>query len=305
MIIGDRGASGNKGCRQKRTLENSAVIVLALLLAISISGNLKWLANSFENKSHQEQERRNASDKFCGVSYDPQCHGVRQTIAAERSADNAGIQNGIGLLGFLFVVAATLAAVQAARHTKRQADIASHALAIGNRAWLSPKVTLSAPLTFSSTGVEVGIDVRIANIGTIPAVEARIDVRLVPDGTQTVLEEMREFWRARPFRPMGSTIFPGQTFPEHEFLRVTHGLTLNPEQILKGKILLCDREVIMLCIVGCIAYTFSTDPNVHFTTFIYELSADADGRYLTVGQDYTVDQLQISGDLLGMGVRAD
>jgi hypothetical protein len=107
---------------------------------------------------------------------------------------------------------------------------------------------------------------------------------------------------------IGFTLFPNEEFPEGKGLSGwSLGINVTPDEIKKALPASKDGKYIALYVIGCIDYTFPTDPTVHHQTgLVYELRKN--GPYPISPEDGTVpvDSLMLlSSDEMGAGRHID
>jgi hypothetical protein len=192
------------------------------------------------------------------------------------------------------------------------ADIAQRTLIASQRAWISMKAPrISSPLVFDQNGASTAVAFEIGNVGQIPATNvmphAWLGV-LKSSGPSPVEEQQRRCDEIRQQPPgIGFTLFPGENFPEN--IRVSRwslGLNISKEEIEKGLRVSADGKHIALFIVGCIDYTFATDPNHHHQTgFILDLRKNGPFLISPEERQISADDLILTEFGVGGGRRAD
>jgi hypothetical protein len=195
---------------------------------------------------------------------------------------------------------------------KDAADVAKSTLIAGQRAWIKPnKISFGSPLIFNQGGASTAIAFEITNIGQSPAsnVEPHAWLGVFKDGGPFPAEEQKR--RCDEIRAGaiwgGHTIFPGETFPKNVALGMySVGVNLTPDDIAKALLVSADHKKLSLFVVGCIDYTFATDPKRHHQTG-FVLGLNKNGPYFISPDDGRVEipDLELSAFGLGYGIQAD
>lgn len=107
---------------------------------------------------------------------------------------------------------------------------------------------------------------------------------------------------------MASIPFPGESFPRN-LVSWSLGVNISREEIEKGLLTSPERKHIALFVVGCIDYTFISDPGHHHQTrFIFDLHRFVDGVPCLVSPDdgqIPANNLRLQDFPLGVGRYAD
>jgi hypothetical protein len=204
------------------------------------------------------------------------------------------------------------AAKVSATAAEEAAKIARKTLIAGQRAWVRiDEIGLGGgALALDQNGASVAISFKITNTGNSPALNITPNARLViaaPDvfpwrEQQKLCDEAR----ARQFG-LGFALFPTEQFPANiGFGTWSLGVNATREEVERGLQISRDKKHIMLVVVGCIDYTFPTDPAVHHQTWFMrdlrkrtpELISPDDGMI-------PVDQLFLEESGIGSGQYAD
>lgn len=204
---------------------------------------------------------------------------------------------------------------KAATAAQQAADVAERTLIATQRAWISVEASVGAPLVFDQNGASTSIAFRIKNVGNSPATHITPHVRLgvLKEGGPYPLEEQTRGCSEVRQGPigLGFTLFPGQSFPESQGLASgSWGVNISQEEIGKGRQVSADKKHIALFIVGCIDYTFPSDPEHHHQTgFIFDLLRFVKGIPVAVinpddGQ-IPADNLRLMDSPFGVGRFAD
>jgi len=207
------------------------------------------------------------------------------------------------------------AAKDSADAANKAAMVAEKTLIAGQRAWIRAEIGVgNQPLIFypkgHPTGASVSVSFKVTNIGNSPATNITYHAWLVtlknggpfPAAEQeTRCNEIRQ----QPFGA-GFTLFPNETFPGNiGFGEWSLGTSISPEEIEKGLAVGADKNV-ALYVVGCVDYTFQTDPaNHHQTGFILELRRKGPFILRPADGDVPADQLELRESGAGDGRRAD
>ncbi|WP_420970864.1 hypothetical protein [Bradyrhizobium sp. B120] len=158
---------------------------------------------------------------------------------------------------------------------KDTADATKAALVAGQRAWIriDSMAVGGAGLLAKRESVDAPIAFVITNVGNTPALRVWPYVKLLT-ARDSLLDEQAKLCdepTRQPGQTLGHTLFPNEQFPKNigigEYSVGTH---LSKEEVARG--LGVDNKTIPLFVVGCIDYTFPTDPTAHHQTpFIREI----------------------------------
>lgn len=212
----------------------------------------------------------------------------------DRWLDPLVIVTALALLVYAFIFVAMLrqlgemrGATDAARRSAdaatQSANISQKTLIATQRAWISVEATIGSPLVFDERGASTTIHFRVKNVGNTPAthIMPRVWLGVLKEGGPFAPEEQtRRCNEVRQGAPaLGFTLFPGQSFPETQgFASAGYGVNIKREEIEKGLLASFDKRRISLFIVGCVDYTFPSDPEHHHQTgFIFDLERLAGG----------------------------
>jgi len=151
-------------------------------------------------------------------------------------------------------------------------------LKASQRAWIRAEVSIGAqPLHFDENNASTAVSFKIHNIGNTPAIKITIHAWLIvlkeggPFPWQAQLQKCDELRQTQIAG--GFALFPDEVFPSAMGLGAySVGISASQDDITKGMLVSGDKKSISLSVVGCIDYTFPTDPNTHHQTrFIYDL----------------------------------
>jgi hypothetical protein len=197
---------------------------------------------------------------------------------------------------------------------RQSADIAQRTLIAAQRAWLSVEASVGAPLVFDQNGATTSIAFKIKNVGNSPAthVTPHVWLGVMKEGGPFPLQEQTPRCgevRQEPFG-LGFALFPEQIFPEVQGVgRASWGVNISREEIDKGRRVSADRKHIALFVVGCVDYTFPTDPERHHQTgFIFDFMRFIEGVPVQINPDegnIPAENLRLVDSPLGMGRYAD
>ena len=194
---------------------------------------------------------------------------------------------------------------------KRAADVANQTLIASQRAWIRTEVNISdQPLIFGDNGAGTSVSFKITNVGNTPAINISHHARLlvIKNGGPSPFDEQRKRCgevRKQPFRP-GFTLFPGEIFPSSiGFGTLSLGVNVSKDDVDKGREISADGKHVLMWVIGCVDYTFPTDPTTHHQTmFMFELTRS---RSLIAPDDGTIpaSELRLQESGIGDGRYAD
>jgi len=163
------------------------------------------------------------------------------------------------------------------------ADVAQKTLIAGQRAWIKiSEVKLTEPLSFTSSGwgARTAVSLLLTNIGNAPAllVKQHAWLSIVKTGPSTRIEPLDEQMqrcegiKGEPFRELNAPIlFPEESLPgvNSNALSIVIGVPRDEiDAALEGK----PSASIPFAIMGCVDYSFPTDPGSHHQTrFLFSL----------------------------------
>jgi hypothetical protein len=156
--------------------------------------------------------------------------------------------------------------------TKAATDIATKALVAGQRAWIRiDDITIGGGgLSISKDGVTAPIAFVVTNIGNSPAIKLSHHAKLIATaaGVSVPEEQAKICDQAKSQRwESGFTLFPNEQFPRNLGVgQYSYGTNLSKEEIERGLEASKDKKHLSLIVVGCVDYTFSTDPDTHHQT---------------------------------------
>lgn len=167
-------------------------------------------------------------------------------------------------------------AQKAAEAAKETADLTRLSIIASQRAWLTVDVSLAKRqerITFSRTGGVLPIMINMKNIGAHPAIKVSWHAWLILQMSNALQEQHLRCNNIRrgPFG-IGPTIFPQGQYPNPEE-EWSFGAGISRDEIdatlrMQGS----DRDLSVGGVIGCVDYTFPTDPNTHHQTgFVYIL----------------------------------
>jgi hypothetical protein len=171
---------------------------------------------------------------------------------------------------------------RAANAAEAAADVAQKTLVASQRAWIRiDQVELSAPLTFNTSGgAGTSISIKLTNIGNAPALLVRQHAWLlvspigaVPAGElpTDVQKRLCEGIKtaAWPMDIGAQTVFPQHSLPGS----VRHNIGINAQRSDIERALESTKQLtknnnthVPFLVVGCVDYSFPTDPNSHHQT---------------------------------------
>jgi hypothetical protein len=161
------------------------------------------------------------------------------------------------------------AAKRSADAAKESADFTQKLIVASQRAWLTVEASLvkgQEQIVFSRDGAVLPIRIDTKNIGNSPAIKVSWHAWLIfaGSGSNALQEQSLRCNRIlqQPFG-IGPTIFPQDRYPDPA-IHWSFGAGANWEEI--------DKTIphIIVSLVGCIDYTFPTDPDFHHQTgFVY------------------------------------
>jgi hypothetical protein len=168
------------------------------------------------------------------------------------------------------------AAQRSADAAKLSADLTRVSIIASQRAWLTAEVSLvkgQEQIIFSRDGAVLPIRIDIKNIGNFPAIRVSWHAWLIFAGSGSNHLQEQSFRcnkiRHEPFA-IGPTIFPQERYPKPD-IDWSFGGGASWDEI--NKTVLRQMGHIIVSLVGCVDYTFPTDPDVHHQTgFIYHVS---------------------------------
>jgi hypothetical protein len=161
---------------------------------------------------------------------------------------------------------------------KQSADATKAALIAGQRAWvrIDEMGVGGGGLSIGNDGAGVSISFVLTNIGNSPAIKLSYHPELVvmasgisiPNEQERVCEAARRQWQG------GFTLFPNEQFPRTMgFGQYSVGTSALKDALERGLEVSADKQHVVLFVVGCVDYTFTTDPDTHHQTpFIRELT---------------------------------
>ena len=157
--------------------------------------------------------------------------------------------------GTLFAaVAAAFYARHAAREAGRSADIASSAMVMSERAWITVELFADGDLTFDRTGgCGLFVFLRIKNIGRTPALNVHTGMDMIPM-EQNHTGDVAAFAAERRSRDQSSsrTLLPGDSYDRKWGLSLDDWTT-SP----------------YATVIGCVTYETLPDQTIHQTAFCY------------------------------------
>jgi hypothetical protein len=188
------------------------------------------------------------------------------------------VLSGVAVVQLKLLGRAETVAEKSANAAKESADVARQALIATQRAWVRPKASVTGPLIFDQNGASTSIGFEITNIGSSPALAVTPHawlMALTSAGPYPFQEMQRKCNAIREVGfGLGYTLFPGENFPSDKgFGAWSLGINISREDIERALPASADGKYVSLYVIGCIDYTFPTDPNVHHQTgFIYGLT---------------------------------
>jgi uncharacterized protein YecT (DUF1311 family) len=196
---------------------------------------------------------------------------------------------------------------------KDQAEATKAALIAGQRAWIRIDSidVAGGGLSISEAGSNVAIAFVMTNIGNSPAIRLSHHVKLIalaagmsiPDEQAKVCDEAKRVWQG------GFTLFPNDTFPRNLGIGgYAIGISMPKEAVARGLEFSAEKKYLSFMVVGCIDYTFGTDPETHHQTpFIRQLRKRniAEGPISIDDKMILAAALQLDDFGIGIGRAAD
>jgi hypothetical protein len=224
------------------------------------------------------------------------------------------ILSAVAVIQIKFLVRGEGIAANTAQAAKNSADVAKQTLISAQRAWIRiDQIGLGGGgLAIDKNGASVSISFKITNIGNSPALNVSPYAWLVviKSGGPFPLQEQQRRCEEIRNQPMSSgvTLFPNESFPSNIGVSGwSLGTNASREDIEKGAEVSADKKQIMLSVVGCIDYTFPTDPTKHHQTG-FVLGVMRDVMFPTVVLEdgiIPIDRLSLMDSWLGHGRFAD
>jgi len=216
----------------------------------------------------------------------PQTPPVAQQCKCQRSGGAqwaATIIEGIGLVVLIvytyFTYGQWAANKTAADAAASAAATAARQLELSERPWVSAKVAMVKPLTFTSRGGDLGLSILFVSTGHSVATDTLVRAKLVPGELERLYSgkeaewcrtlEHRELYGKGIIRTVGnlggSVLFPGDQGQQEETANITAeeittALKATP---LPGRI--------MLMLLVCIDYRFTFSTEHHHTWYVFLL----------------------------------
>jgi hypothetical protein len=168
------------------------------------------------------------------------------------------------------------------------------------------------PLAFNDQSVDFGVAIELTNVGNAPALNITNHVWLMTQKSgDRPLDRQRalcESVRGKRYG-MSITLFPGEVFPRNVGLA---GMQVNAKltraELEEGLAFDPDRKRVQIFVVGCVNYTFPSDPQgCHQTWFMLDVRK-ADGAFGVIRVDegtYPPAALTLREAMAGMGRYAD
>jgi hypothetical protein len=162
-------------------------------------------------------------------------------------------------------------AIESAKAAKESAEATKATLIASEKAWIRiDEISVGGGgLSISEDGASVAIAFVVTNIGNSPAIRLSHHVKLIalatgisiPDEQAKVCDEAKRTWQG------GFTLFPNDTFPRSLGMgEYAFGINISKDAIALGLQGSPDKRHLSLMVVGCIDYTFGTDPETHHQT---------------------------------------
>ncbi|HEY3917911.1 MAG TPA: hypothetical protein VGL83_08955 [Stellaceae bacterium] len=224
----------------------------------------------------------------------------------------------LGLIQIAFLISTDItatksatAAVVSADAAKTASEVAKRALVASQRAWVRiDKIELGGGgLSMDANGASVSISFRFTNVGNSPAIKIRPYawmVAVAPGVAPSVVQDQKcTDLRHQPFGGMTFTLFPNESFPSSMGIGGwSLGINIPLAQLQTA--VLPPNNLLLLTAVGCIDYTFPTDPDAHHQTgFIVEIRQNNGLPIAFQDGLIPIAQLSVTDFPLGAGRYAD
>ena len=252
------------------------------------------IEKTVEETTHTNSEQRKAQQDHAAGTIAAAIKALRdaqetQTSHEDRNDKRNRTINVITLFGVLLTVIFTGLSWCAFREQvnemklvyvpiKQTADATKAALVAGQRAWvrIDEMGVGGSGLSIGNDGASVSISFMVTNVGNSPAIKVTYRPKLVvlaqgvaiPSEQEQVCDAARHQWQG------GFTLFPNEQFPRTLGLgQSSFGVNASKDTIERGAEISADKKSVALLVVGCVDYTFETDPDMHHQTpFIRELT---------------------------------
>jgi hypothetical protein len=177
------------------------------------------------------------------------------------------------------------ASAAALRASTDSTQLARDSLIATNRAWIhTPEVTIGdQPLLFyeattrPTLGASTSVAIRMTNVGNAPAIHVTTHLRMIAmrTGVYPWQEQMKlaDEVKGTAFNT-GRTLFPKEVYPDHiGYGKVSYRVPISKDELDAAvNNNTAGTGVVSLHVVGCIDYTFPSDPTTHHQTgFIREV----------------------------------
>jgi len=152
-----------------------------------------------------------------------------------------------------------------------QLTVARTAAEAQERPWVSAKISLSRPLSFTDKGASIGVAAILKNVGHSPALNVRFVSKIIsfehPDDLWKRQSEFCEFWKHRsPVSGLpGKTIFPGDERPDGEITG------MNAEELATALKTTSLQGKISMWLIACVDYQFYFPSEHHQTRYAFPL----------------------------------
>jgi hypothetical protein len=297
----------------------SILIVLALLLNGVNNGNgdvrnprsqqHKSAAAKEPERTEQRQPEPTVATAALQAALSDALHTIRsqEETAAKNNRSNKDDWDKAAVIAnyLLFVVAClyTYFAWGQWGEISRQAHIAETTLTETSRPWVAPAIQPISGLRFEPDGVRIAVRSEFTNRGHSPAMDARIEIRLILcaggenpiDRQQALIEQMEQHRRSIPTCQVGVTLFPDTPFVDQR------GLFASNAEI--GRVTAPTGATILPFVVGFVSYrfAFTNDTRPHYTRFLFEIARSEAGRKHTpmAGRNIPPAELWFSASALG------
>lgn len=205
----------------------------------------------------------------------------------------------IGAAGLLWIKRtfdASNASVQAATVAN---NLTREILIADQRAWLKVKLVVESDLVFSRDGgFELGVALRIKNIGRTPALDAHTSMKMTVERgpIEDRLRALCTVAHDEIDNTASRMVLPGESY------RRQWGPTANPNEIASSTL----GFSIYPRIFGCVTYRILPDRSIHQTAFVYDLwEKDSEGNFADSFRDGVSRRKEIVACEVGTGGFAD
>jgi len=183
---------------------------------------------------------------------------------------------------------------------RRQGDIAETTLRETSRPWIAPAFAVISGLRFDPDGVRVAVRGVFTNTGSTPAIDARIEMRLILcaesespiERQRELIEQTAEQWKQDD--EVGVTLFPNTPYVDQR------GLFVSQAEIDRAA---TPNRKISPFVVGFVSYRFAfvDSDKLHYTRSLMEIARSDEGRRrdVYVGRNIQPPEIWFSASALG------